>query len=124
MNSEVRQIVLELCKGKLPDHYVWISPDTGRPYTHVKRAFSGACKDAKIEGLLWHDLRAKYGMRLGEAGYNAYDIAKLMGHASITTSQRYVRNIPTGEAMLLRNQRRHNTVTTDDSERIALVVKS
>ena len=29
------------------------------------------------------DLRATYGTRLGEAGFNAYDIAKLMGHANI-----------------------------------------
>ena len=126
MNSEVRQFLIELCKGKQPDDYVWINPDTGCPYTDVKRAFSEACKDANILGLVWHDLRATYGTRLGEAGYNAYDIAKLMGHASITTSQRYVRNIPTGagEAVLLKNQRRHNTVTTGDSPRLAVVVKS
>lgn len=40
--------------------------------------------------LVWHDLRATYGTRLGEAGFN--DIAKLSGHANISTSQRYVRN--------------------------------
>ena len=73
--------------------------------------------DAKIEGLVWHDLRATYGTRLGEAGFNAYDIAKLMGHANISTSQRYVRNMPVGagEAVMLKNQRRHNTVTNEDS---------
>jgi hypothetical protein len=32
---------------------------------------------------------------LGEAGFNAYDIAKLMVHASISTS-RDVRNLPAG----------------------------
>jgi integrase len=81
--------------------------------------------DAKIEGLVWHDLRATYGTRLGEAGFNAYDIAKLMGHANISTSQRYKRNLPTGagEAVMLKNQRRHNTVTNDDSGALALVVK-
>ena len=49
-------------------------------------------------------------LRLGEAGFNAYDIAKLMGHANISTSQRYVRNLPVGagEAVMLKNQRRHN----------------
>src|SRR5439155_26761502 len=50
MNSEVRQILMELCKAKKPDDYVWINPMTGRPYTDIKRAFSGACFDAKIEG--------------------------------------------------------------------------
>ncbi len=61
--------------------------------------------DTGIEGLVWHDLRATYGTRLGEAGFNAYDIAKLMGHANISTSQRYVRNLPVGagEAVMLKN---------------------
>jgi hypothetical protein len=41
------------------------------------------------------------------SGFNAYDITKLMGHASVTTSQPYIRNLPVGagEAVLLKNQR-------------------
>ena len=83
----------------------------------IKKAFISACEDAGIEGLVWRDLRATYGTRLGEAGFNPYDIAKLMGHANISTSQRYVRNLPvgTGEAVMLKNQRRHDTVTSEDS---------
>jgi integrase len=111
MNSDIRQILLELCRGKQPDDYVWSNPTTGGPFTDIKHAFPSACSDAKIESLVWHDLRATYGTRLGEAGFNAYDIAKLIGHANISTSQRYVRNLPTGagEAVMLKNQRRHNT---------------
>jgi integrase len=126
INSEVRQILLELCRGKRPDDYVWINPATGGPYTDIKHSFPSACSDAKIEGLVWHDLRATYGTRLGEAGFNAYDIAKLMGHASISTSQRYVRNLPAGagEAVMLKNQRRHNTVTSESASALALVLKS
>jgi integrase len=88
MNSEVREILLTLCKGKGPDDYVWINPSTKGPYSDIKHAFTSACVDSKIHGLVWHDLRATYGTRLGEAGFNAYDIAKLMGHANISTSQR------------------------------------
>ena len=126
MNSEVREILLPLCKGKRPDDYVWINPVTGEAFTDIKHSFVGACFDAKIEGLVWHDLRATYGTRLGEAGFNAYDIAKLMGHANISTSQRYVRNLPmgSGEAVLLKNQRRHNTVTSEESGTLALVAIS
>jgi len=48
-------------------------------------------------------------------GFNAYDLAKLTGHANISTSQRYVRNLPvgSGEAVMLKNQRGHNTVTSE-----------
>ena len=75
---------------------------------------------------MWHDLRATYATRLGEAGFNAYDIANLMGHANISTSQRYVRNVPvgSGEAVLLKNQRRHNTITSEPSGTLALVAGS
>jgi integrase len=31
INSEVRQILHELCKGKRPDDYVWVNPLTGDP---------------------------------------------------------------------------------------------
>jgi integrase len=126
LNSEVREILRELCKNKLPNAYIWTNPATGGPYKDIKRAFTGACFDAKIEGLVWHDLRATYGTRLGEAGFNAYDIAKLMGHANISTSQRYVRNLPrgAGEAVMLKNQRRHNTVTSDDWDVTALVLSN
>jgi integrase len=57
------------------------------------------------------------------AGFNAYDIAKLMGHANISTSQRYVRNLPvgSGEAVMLKNQRRHNTVTNGHSGTLAIL---
>jgi hypothetical protein len=46
-----------------------------------------------------------------------------MGHANISTSQRYVRNLPVGagEAVLLKNQRRHNTVTNEGTAGLALV---
>ena len=36
-------------------------------------------------------LRATFGTRLGEAGYNAFEIADLMGHSDIHTTRRYVR---------------------------------
>lgn len=102
---------MPLCKGKRPDDPVWLGPKNGRRFDDVKKAFLSACADAGIEGLVWHDLRATYGTRLGEAGFNAYDIAKLMGHANISTSQRYVRNLPVGagEAVMLKNQRRHSS---------------
>ena len=61
----------------------------------------------EITGLVWHDLRATYGTRLGEEGYNAYDIAKLRACPASQTSQRYVRNVPVGagDAVMLKTRR-------------------
>jgi len=57
----------------------------------VKKAFQSACRKAGIHGLVWHDLRATFGTRLGEAGFDAFTIAALLGHSNVRTTQRYVR---------------------------------
>ena len=44
-----------------------------------------------------HSLRHTYGTRLGEAGADAFTIMRLMGHSSVTVSQRYLH--PTPEAL-------------------------
>ncbi|HVI72880.1 MAG TPA: tyrosine-type recombinase/integrase, partial [Pyrinomonadaceae bacterium] len=48
-------------------------------HREVKKGFKTALRIAGIEGLRWHDLRATFGTRLGEAGYDAFTIAQLMG---------------------------------------------
>ena len=44
-----------------------------------------------------HSLRHTFGTRLGEAGADAFTIMRIMGHSTITVSQRYVH--PTPETM-------------------------
>ena len=44
-----------------------------------------------------HSLRHTFGTRLGEAGTDAFTIMRIMGHSTITVSQRYVH--PTPETM-------------------------
>jgi integrase len=91
MNSEVRAIMLRLCRSKSHDDYVFVSQKTGGRLTDVKRSFRRACAMADINGLVWHDLRATFGTRLGEAGFDAFAIAALMGQSNVRTTQRYVR---------------------------------
>jgi integrase len=91
MNDQVREVVVELCKGKRPWDYLFANPLTGKPYTDSKHAFTSACRDAGITGLWWHDLRATFGTRLGEAGFSLKYIMELMGHTDSQTCLRYVR---------------------------------
>lgn len=46
------------------------------------------------EDFVLHSLRHTFGTRLGESGADAFSIMKLMGHSSITISQRYVHPSP------------------------------
>ncbi len=57
-----------------------MNPRTGTRIKEVKKGFGTALRIAEIQGLVWHDLRA-FGTRLGEAGYDAFTIAALMGHS-------------------------------------------
>jgi integrase/recombinase XerC len=41
-----------------------------------------------------HSFRHSFGTRLGEAGADAFTIMRIMGHSSITVSQRYVHPTP------------------------------
>ncbi|MFN2513412.1 MAG: tyrosine-type recombinase/integrase [Pyrinomonadaceae bacterium] len=91
MSDQVRAILQRLCLSKRRDDYLTANPKTGRPYMDYKNGFHSACADAGIEGLTWRHLRATFGTRLGDAGYNAFEIAALMGHSDIRTTQRYVR---------------------------------
>jgi len=90
-----------LLKRSLESKSLYVFPsETGRPYRvqsadHVHRRVRQALQ--MPEGFVIYSLRHTYGTRLGEAGADTFTIMRLMGHSSITVSQRYVH--PTPEAM-------------------------
>ncbi len=59
---------------------------------HVHRQLR---KPLKLSGeFVLHSLRHTYGTRLGEAGADAFTIMRLMGHSTVTVSQKYVHPVP------------------------------
>ncbi len=59
-------------------------------------------KAAKIDGdLHWHDLRRECGSRIAERGVDIMKVKELLGHATITMTQRYFATTTeaVGEAM-------------------------
>jgi len=73
--------------GQCP--YVFFNPETMKPYVDMKKGFKAACRRAGIEGLRFHDLRHTFATRLVAKGADIETIRDLLGHHSITVTQRY-----------------------------------
>jgi integrase len=57
---------------------------------NFKKSFAGACLDAKITGLTFHDLRHTAITRMVQAGIPLAEVMKVSGHTQMSTFQRYV----------------------------------
>jgi len=63
----------------------------GTLQSRIKRAFKRAGPDAQpVPGALVHGLRHTYATELASSEVSVYTLMKLLGHESMTTSQRYV----------------------------------
>ena len=63
------------------------------PKSTLQHQMQRTCRKLKLEGLSLHSFRHTFGTRLGEAGASAHVVKQLMGHSSITVSQRYVHKL-------------------------------
>ncbi len=59
------------------------------PYKSVRSAFEGACRRAAIKNLRFHDLRHTFATRLVKRGVDLITIKELLGHSSVTITERY-----------------------------------
>ncbi len=69
--------------------YLFFNSETGKPYLDMKKGFKAACRRAEIQGLRFHDLRHTFATRLVEKGADIETVRDLLGHHSITVTQRY-----------------------------------
>jgi integrase len=63
----------------------------------VKHSFTSAVKAAGLTDFTFHDLRHTFGTRLAASGADVVKIRELMGHASITTTMRYMHASDSGK---------------------------
>jgi integrase len=91
LDERVKSILWNLCENKKADEFVFVNPNTKKPYTDVKRSFGTACDLAELRNLEWHDLRATFCTQLAIAGYDAFTIKALMVHRNMKTTERYIR---------------------------------
>lgn len=60
-------------------------------YHRLSTRWENACKKAGVKGTL-HGLRHAFGARLADAGVPPRDIVAMLGHSSVTTTERYWRS--------------------------------
>jgi len=74
--------------------YVFPSPRTGIKLVTIKTAWQELMKLAKLQGFRFHDLRHTFASNLAMKGADLYSIKELLGHADVTTTQRYAHLAP------------------------------
>lgn len=89
INSTLIDELYKLRSRNCQSVYVFLNPQTGKPFTTVARAFKAACRRANIEGLRFHDLRHTFATRLIERGADIITVKELLGHSSVRITERY-----------------------------------
>lgn len=76
-------------RASAPSFYVFCHDD-GRRFTTFDNGFHAAVRRAKIPYASWHDLRRTAGCRwLQRDKRSMEEVAKLLGHASVTTTEKH-----------------------------------
>ncbi|MEW6119219.1 MAG: tyrosine-type recombinase/integrase [Pseudomonadota bacterium] len=69
--------------------HVFINPDTGKPYTHIRHTWKRIRAKAGMPWLRLHDLRHSFASMLVNAGCSLYVVQQALGHADSRVTQRY-----------------------------------
>jgi integrase len=100
MSDHVRAALLPYCRGRAGEELVF--EHTGNP---GNRSAACRCTDGSsarpsgldCRGLRFHDLRHSFGTQAIRA-FNIYEVQRMMGHRSITTTERYLHYAPDPDA--------------------------
>jgi len=116
INAELHEL-LRILKTKSKSEYVFTGPE-GKPVKSICGAFVSACRRAGLKGLRLHDLRHTFATRLIRRGVDIITVQSLLGHSSVTTTQRYTH---TGEAEKREAVRRLEPKTCESAADLARV---
>jgi len=86
----LNQILLKQYEDRLSDQWVFAN-QYGKRLSHLLDRLKGICRRAGIREATLHSLRHSFGAHLRMAGVSLADIADLMGHKDLATTQIYAK---------------------------------
>jgi integrase len=102
MTPRVRSVLENRWKaaGKPSDGWVWPAPTQSGHLegSSIKKQHANALKNSKVRPFVLYSLRHTFLTRLGESGCDAWTLARIAGHSSVSMSTRYVH--PSEDAVL------------------------
>jgi integrase len=94
MNKPVEVELRSLRQDDSSDEHCFQLFPHGFKATTFRHAWEGACKQAKIFVLRFHDLRHTFATRLRSKGVHEMDIMSLLGHTTLQMTSRYTHAMP------------------------------
>ena len=74
--------------------HVFLNPKTGKPFTSIKTAWSALMQRAQLKDFRFHDCRHDCASRLVMAGVPLIRVRDILGHSTITLTERYAHLAP------------------------------
>lgn len=88
LSSAVLSILAQLPRFE-GSPFVIPNPETLKPYVQIHRSWDYARKAAGLPEVRMHDLRHSMASNMVNSGRSIYEVAKVLGHSQLKTSQRY-----------------------------------
>jgi integrase len=80
----------EICvSGNLVSPWCFPNLETGKPLRNIQHCWEQARELAGLQSVRLHDLRHSYASALVNEGRSIYEVQKLLGHANVSTTERY-----------------------------------
>ncbi len=88
LTSRAKEILNEQPR-LLHQPYVFVNPDTGRPWSELNKMLRRACERAGLKGIWFHDLRRSFVTNARRRGVPESVVMKLSGHRTRSVFDRY-----------------------------------
>ena len=110
LNPEASDVLEAWYRQRPGDHFIFPGKEGGR-LNNVKKAWSGALRQANITAFRWHDLRHDFASKLVMAGVPLNTVRDLLGHTTLNTTLRYAHLAPDHKAEAVNRLRRPSTAS-------------